>query len=250
LRAIWTTRSLSVGIPSRRRRPSGLGIIRSLTGSGRNSPALSSSRSSLRNRSTPSASTWRRVAASIPAVRDPRLRLTRDHATTSVAGSQTRFHRSRNPRSASFDAHSCSLRWKWSTRSCAASTLGNGAPVFTGDLLPSNHAAYSLDPFALWTAFPSSSVGRYPHDYYESSATPRRQQRTVRLPRTPKGSAGTAGTLPTFTINRSAGSAPSSTPGASPRSTATRRAASPARSASERTRRSRPATRTKHPNSP
>ena len=66
----------------------------------------------------------------------------------------------------------------------------------------------------------------------------------------PEGPAGTAGTLPTFTINRSAGSAPSSTPGASPRSTATRRAASPARSASERTRRSRPATRTKHPNSP
>ena len=64
------------------------------------------------------------------------------------------------------------------------------------------------------------------------------------------GSAGAAGTLPTFTINRSAGSAPSSTPGASPRSTATRRAASPARSASERTRRSRTTTGTEHPNSP
>jgi hypothetical protein len=54
--------------------------------------------------------------------------------------------------------------------------------VFTGDLPPTNHAAYSLDPFALWTAFPPSSVGRDSHDYYESSATPRRQQRTVRLP--------------------------------------------------------------------
>ena len=62
-----------------------------------------------------------------------------------------------------------------------------------------SRAACSLDPFALWTAFPSSLVGRDCHDYYESSATPRRQQRTVRLPRTPKGSAGTAGTLPTFT---------------------------------------------------
>ena len=40
-------------------------------------------------------------------------------------------------------------------------------------------------------AFPGS-------DYYGSSATPRRQQRTVRLPK-PEGSAGTAGTLPTFT---------------------------------------------------
>jgi hypothetical protein len=37
------------------------------------------------------------------------------------------------------------------------------------------------------------------HDYYGSSATPRRQQRTMRLRRAPKGSAGTAGTLPTFT---------------------------------------------------
>ena len=54
--------------------------------------------------------------------------------------------------------------------------------MFTGDLLPSNHAAYSLDPFALWTAFPPSMVGRYSHDYYGSSATSRRQQRTVRLP--------------------------------------------------------------------
>jgi hypothetical protein len=42
-------------------------------------------------------------------------------------------------------------------------------------------------------------VARDCHDYYGSSATPRRQQRTVRLPQTPKGSAGTAGALPTFT---------------------------------------------------
>ena len=76
---------------------------------------------------------------------------------------------------------------------------GNGAPVFTGDLLPSDVAACSLDPFALWTALPSSLVGRDSHDYYGSSATPRRQQRTVRLPQTPQGSAGTAGALPTFT---------------------------------------------------
>jgi hypothetical protein len=43
-------------------------------------------------------------------------------------------------------------------------------------------------------------VARDCHDYYGSSATPRRQQRTVRLPRTHQpGSAGTAGTLPAFT---------------------------------------------------
>ena len=45
LRAICTTRSLSVGIPRRRIRPSRLGINRSRTGSGRNDPDLSSSRS-------------------------------------------------------------------------------------------------------------------------------------------------------------------------------------------------------------
>ena len=48
----------------------------------------------------------------------------------------------------------------------------------------SNRAACSLDPFALWAAFPPSLVARDCHDYYGSSATPRRQQRTVRLPRT------------------------------------------------------------------
>jgi hypothetical protein len=77
---------------------------------------------------------------------------------------------------------------------------GNGAPVFTGDLLPSNHAAYSLDPFALRTALPPSPVSRYAHDYYGSSATPRRQRRTVRLPRTHQpGFGGHRRDAPTFT---------------------------------------------------
>jgi len=67
---------------------------------------------------------------------------------------------------------------------------GSSAPVFTGDLLPSNRAAGSLDPFALQAAFPPSLVARNCHDYYGSSATPRRQQRTVRLPRTPDGFGG------------------------------------------------------------
>lgn len=43
-------------------------------------------------------------------------------------------------------------------------------------------------------------VARDCHDYYGSSATPRRPQRTVRLPRAHQpGSAGTARALPTFT---------------------------------------------------
>jgi hypothetical protein len=79
--------------------------------------------------------------------------------------------------------------------------LESGAPVFTSDLLPSSRAACSLDPFALWTAFPSAMVGRDAHDYYGSSATPRRQQRTVRPPQTPESLAGTAGTFPTFTTD-------------------------------------------------
>jgi hypothetical protein len=69
------------------------------------------------------------------------------------------------------------LSVKYPLHSCS------GAPMFIGDLLPSNRAACSLDPFALWTALPPSPVGRYSHGYYGSSATPRRPQRTVRLPR-------------------------------------------------------------------
>jgi hypothetical protein len=58
------------------------------------------------------------------------------------------------------------------------------------------------------------------------------------------------GRFPRSLIDRSAGSAPSCTPGTSPRATATLHTASPARSANERTRRSSGATRTEHPNSP
>src|SRR5260370_22655656 len=80
----------------------------------------------------------------------------------------------------------------------------------------------------MYRAFPGA-------DYYASSATPRRQQRTVRLPQTPTaGSAGTAGTLPTFTTDRSAGSVSSYTPGVSSRATATPRATLPARRGTRR----------------
>jgi len=44
------------------------------------------------------------------------------------------------------------------------------------------HAANLLDPFALWTAFPSSMVGRDSHDYYGSYAPSRRHQPTTSLP--------------------------------------------------------------------
>ncbi len=58
------------------------------------------------------------------------------------------------------------------------------------------------------------------------------------------------GRFPRSLIDRSAGSAPSCTPGTSPRATATRHAASPARAITGRERRSPTATRTEHPNSP
>jgi hypothetical protein len=44
------------------------------------------------------------------------------------------------------------------------------------------HAANLLDPFALWTAFPSSVVGRDAHDYYESYAPSIWHQLTTSLP--------------------------------------------------------------------
>ena len=47
--------------------------------------------------------------------------------------------------------------------------------MFTGDLLVLRVAANSLDPFALWTAFPSS-------DYYESSAPHRQHRPATGLP--------------------------------------------------------------------
>jgi hypothetical protein len=89
--------------------------------------------------------------------------------------------------------------------------------VFTGDLPSSERAARSLPPFPMWPALPAS-------EYYGGSATPRRNSGRCACP-DPNGSAGTTGALPTFTNHRSAGSASSFTPVASPRSTATRRAA-------------------------
>ncbi len=122
--------------------------------------------------------------------------------------------------------------------------------MFTGDLLPSNHAAYSLDPFALWTAFPPSMVGRYSHDYYGSSATPRRQQRTVRLPRSPKARRAPPGRFPRSPLTGRQGRRPAVPRGhrrALPQHGTRPR---PARTRNGRARRSSAATRTEHPNSP
>jgi hypothetical protein len=70
LSAACTTRSATVGIPSRRLLPPGLGISRSRTGRGRNLWAFSSARRSARKPSSPrTALTYRAVRPSTPAVR-------------------------------------------------------------------------------------------------------------------------------------------------------------------------------------
>jgi hypothetical protein len=128
---------------------------------------------------------------------------------------------------------------------------GNGAPVFTGDLLPSSVLR------AHWTPSPCGRLSRPPRcgatrttttgppprpgGNSERCACPEPPTRVRRAP---------PGRFPRSLIDRSAGSAPSCTPGASPRATATRPAASRARSATGRTRRSRTTTGTEHPNSP
>src|SRR3954451_15681106 len=83
--------------------------------------------------STPCCSTCQRVWPSTPAVLDPRLRFTRSHATSSVAGSQSKLKTSPKRLPSSCAAQRCSLVCHPSTRSCADSTP-SGANVFTPDL--------------------------------------------------------------------------------------------------------------------
>jgi hypothetical protein len=121
-------------MPSVRSLPFALGIIRCRTGRGSNRRALRSSRSRRRNASSPTTME-RGVTPSTPAERAPRLPRTRSHATVRKAGSATRLNRSQNRRSGPSAAHRCSLVWIPSTLALASSSVGQGASVFTGDLL-------------------------------------------------------------------------------------------------------------------
>jgi hypothetical protein len=94
---------------------------------------LSALRSSLRIVSTPRCSTCQRVCPSTPAVLDPRLRFTRSHATSNVAGSQSRLNTSPKRLCSSCTVQRCSLVCHPSTRSSAA-LASSGADVFTPDL--------------------------------------------------------------------------------------------------------------------
>jgi hypothetical protein len=136
LSAACTTRSVTVGMPSRRLLPPGLGINRSRAGRGRNLRAFSSARRSARKPSSPrTLLTYRAVRPSTPAVRAPLFPLTRRHATSRNAGSHTRLNRSSNRRPGSSVAQWCSLVWIPSTRASACSGVGHGASVFTSVLL-------------------------------------------------------------------------------------------------------------------
>jgi hypothetical protein len=86
--AACTTRSVTVGMPSRRSLPFDLGIITCRTATGWNIRAFTRARISRRNTSTPIRdSIQATVARSIPGVLDPAFAATRSHATTKNAGS-------------------------------------------------------------------------------------------------------------------------------------------------------------------
>src|SRR5262249_17084851 len=105
-----------------------------------------------------------------PAVRAPRLLLTRLQATTRKAGSQMRLSRSLNRRSGSSVAHWCSLVWISSTRASASSALGHDAPVFTGDLLVFRSQVCELAaPLCHVAGFPDLGLLRGPRPALEPS---------------------------------------------------------------------------------
>ena len=81
------------------------------------------------------------------------------------------------------------------------------SPADSSSCIP---AANTLDPFAMWPAFPTS-------DYYGSSAPPRQHRPTTDLPTAPPEMvrSGTAGMVPRSLLIRSTGSAPSYAPAAS-----------------------------------
>jgi hypothetical protein len=147
MRHAWTTRSATVGIPSRRYLPGDLGINRCRTGAGTNAPDLTCSRKPDRNAATaagPSAVIARAVTRSTPAVRAPRLPATRSQAITRKAGSTTRLNKSSNRAVVSPVDHRCNLACIPSTRARACDRLGHGASVFTGDLLAWQHPRCGL----------------------------------------------------------------------------------------------------------
>jgi hypothetical protein len=91
----------------------------------------------------------------------------------------------------------------------------------TGDLPPTNHATNSVDPFARWTALPSSPVVVTPMTTTGRPPRPGGNSGRCAAPN-PAGSAGTAGALPTLTDTPVGRVAAQLYPRTSPGATATR----------------------------
>ena len=199
-------------MPRRRRLPFAFGIIRSLTGRGLKRRALRSSRSPA---SRPSPNTIELgCTPSTPADRAPRLPRTRCHATTRKAGSATRLNKSQNRRSGLSVAHWCNFACIRSTRGQASERSGHGSSVFTGGLLPLPWRYCSLaGSLRHVRGFPTLGLLRTlrPTSGPTADSGPARRRTGCAtgwaIPRW----------FPRFTMNRSTGLVPSSSPAASPR---------------------------------
>src|SRR5437660_2008447 len=155
---------------------------------------------------------WRTVMPSTPAERAPRFPLTRLHATSRKAGSQTRLYRSPNRRPSSSPAHRCSLICITSTRASASSASGTGAAVLTAGLLAPQQGCTLAVRLRHVDGFPALGLlrGLRPLGSYRP---------TTCLPLTCLASRPEGGSrgFPRSPLNRSAEEVPSSAPATSPR---------------------------------
>ena len=174
LREACTTRSAAVGIPSERNLLPAFGMVFSRTGCGVNRRAVSDSLGPTSSALVPEPKD-RGAIPSTPAVRAPLFLRTRLHATTRNAGSQTRLYRSSKRRPESAAAHRCSFVCMTSTRDSASPDRATKRRCSPATSSPRTDAASTLDPFAMYTAFPCS-------DHYGSSAPLRRHRPATGLP--------------------------------------------------------------------
>ena len=196
LRAACTTRSRDGRDAQPAQLAAGLGDHPLPHRQGRNVRALSSARSSARNRprrarlrcSRPSGRPRPpsvRPGCSAPAAMPPADGRVADEVVEVV-----------EPTVGSSVAHRCSLVWIRSTRSLrlidGSATARRCSPATSWPSSP--NAANSLPPFAMWPAFPAS-------DYYGDSAPPRAisRRRACPPPTWLAGGEGSPGMVPTFT---------------------------------------------------
>src|SRR5215216_5689044 len=206
--AACTTRSVTVGMPSRRSLPLGLGIITCRTATGWNTRAFSWARMSCRNTSTPIRdSIQATLARSIPGVCAPLFWATRSHATTKNAGSQTRLNRSSNRRPESLAAQWCNLVCIRRTARKAPASLGHSAaPVFTG-------ASSTMAVPPCQTRCRPSPGGQLSWPRSTTTAPPPSRPSAGNAPIPTRGE--WSRTVPVFTVVRSTGEASGFTPAVS-----------------------------------